>query len=77
MRLLGQYKTCITTVAMDTCNAQETDVEGLVTPTPLLRDFTTPLTRVKASPPVKGAMEGSTVAHQACERLLENNISNA
>lgn len=65
-----------TTVGINIDNAQETSIEGLVTPTFLLRDLTTPPTRVKTSPPVKGAMDGSTVGYRAYERLLKGGTCN-
>ena len=52
-------------------NVQETGIEGLVIPTPLLWDLTTPPTGVKTSPPVKGAKDGNIVGHRACGRLVE------
>lgn len=50
---------------------QEKGKEGLVIPTPFLRDLTTPPTRVKTSLLVKGAKDGNIVGHRACERFIE------
>ena len=70
IRLSTHCETRTATEGTDIGNVQETGIEGLVIPNPLLRDLTMPPTRVKTSPPVKGAMDGSIVVQRACGRLL-------
>ena len=52
-------------------NIQETGIEGLVIPIPLLGDLITPPTGVKTSPPVNDAKDGNIVGHHTCGRLVE------